>query len=108
MIPINQAHTIFKSPHRHPELVDPLLKGKFPLKALNQVVAMGAMCLNEEAADRPSMSEVVNVLSFLEDYNDDKGDDEDKVETSYESQHTHDANKQASTTTILWDLINAN
>lgn len=60
-----QAEHIFKDPHRYPELADPLLEGKFPPKALNQAVAVAAMCLNEEASARPLMSDVVSALTFL-------------------------------------------
>lgn len=47
------------------ELADPLLGGDFPVRALNQAVAVAAMCLNEEAAARPLISDVVTALSFL-------------------------------------------
>lgn len=46
-------------------MADPLLDRKFPVKALNQAVAMAAMCLQEEASVRPLMSDVVTTLSFL-------------------------------------------
>lgn len=60
-----QAEPIFKDPHRYPELADPLLEGNFPPRALNQAVAVAAMCVNEEASARPLMSDVVSALSFL-------------------------------------------
>lgn len=47
------------------ELADPLLGGDFPVRALNQAVAVVAMCLHEEATARPLMSDVVTALSFL-------------------------------------------
>lgn len=37
----------------------------FPEKALNQAVAVAAMCLQEEATVRPLMSDVVTALGFL-------------------------------------------
>lgn len=46
-------------------MADPLLQDKFPEKALNQAVAVAAMCLQEEASVRPLMSDVVTTLSFL-------------------------------------------
>lgn len=45
-------------------MADPKLK-YYPDKDLNQVVAIAAMCLQEEAAARPLMSDVVTALSFL-------------------------------------------
>ncbi|CAK7349352.1 unnamed protein product [Dovyalis caffra] len=61
------AQPIFKEPNRFPELADPLLHGDFPIRSLNQAVAVSAMCLNEEASVRPLMSDVVSALSFLRD-----------------------------------------
>ncbi|KAI5330924.1 PREDICTED: serine/threonine-kinase [Prunus dulcis] len=46
-------------------MADPLLGGKFPVKGLNQAVAIAAMCLNEEADCRPSMGDVVTALEHL-------------------------------------------
>lgn len=56
---------MFKDPHKFPELADPLLHGDFPIRALNQAIAVAAMCLHEEAPARPLMSDVVSALSFL-------------------------------------------
>ena len=56
---------MFKEPSRFPQLADPLLKGDFPIKGLQQAVAVAAMCLQEEASVRPLMSDVVTALSFL-------------------------------------------
>jgi len=56
---------VFKEPSRFPELADPSLEGVFPEKALNQAVAVAAMCLQEEATVRPLMSDVVTALGFL-------------------------------------------
>ncbi|XP_043718932.1 probable serine/threonine-protein kinase PBL26 isoform X1 [Telopea speciosissima] len=59
------AQPIFKDPKRFPEMADPLLQGDFPVRGLNQAVAVAAMCLQEEASVRPLMSDVVTALSFL-------------------------------------------
>ncbi|KAI3882125.1 hypothetical protein MKX03_013024, partial [Papaver bracteatum] len=59
------AHPMFKEPKRYPELADPLLEGDFPVRGLNQAVAVAAMCLQEEAQVRPLISDVVTALSFL-------------------------------------------
>ncbi|KAF3484826.1 hypothetical protein F2Q69_00053551 [Brassica cretica] len=60
-----QAQPVFKEPSRFPELADPSLEGVFPEKALNQAVAVAAMCLQEEATVRPLISDVVTALGFL-------------------------------------------
>ncbi|KAI4356428.1 hypothetical protein L6164_000450 [Bauhinia variegata] len=62
---VSWAKPFFKNPSRYPELADPKLKGAFPARALNQAVAVAAMCLNEEPSVRPLISDVVNALSFL-------------------------------------------
>ncbi len=52
-------------------MADPVLNKQFPEKDLNQAVAIAAMCLQEESAARPLMSDVVTALSFLSVANDD-------------------------------------
>ena len=42
-----------------------MLKGNYPVKALYQALAVAAMCLQEEAATRPLISDVVTALEFL-------------------------------------------
>lgn len=56
---------MFKDQKRFRELVDPRLHQNFPQKALNQAVAVAAMCLQEEATVRPLIADVVMALSFL-------------------------------------------
>lgn len=60
-----QAQPIFKDPNRYHELADPLLHRNFPVRAFNQAVAVAAMCLNDEPAARPMISDVVTALTFL-------------------------------------------
>ena len=60
-----QAQPFFRDPKRFPDMADPFLNKCFPEKDLNQAVAMAAMCLQEEPAARPLISDVVVALSFL-------------------------------------------
>lgn len=62
---VSWAQPLFKNPKRFPEMADPLLQGDFPVRGLNQAVAVAAMCLQEEAVVRPLISDVVTALSFL-------------------------------------------
>ncbi|CAH8276949.1 unnamed protein product [Arabidopsis lyrata] len=62
---VTWAQPIFREPNRFPELADPLLRGEFPEKSLNQAVAVAAMCLQEEPIVRPLISDVVTTLSFM-------------------------------------------
>lgn len=46
-------------------MADPLLEGNYPLKGLYQALAVAAMCLQEEASNRPLISDVVTALEYL-------------------------------------------
>ncbi|TXG56766.1 hypothetical protein EZV62_018079 [Acer yangbiense] len=59
------AQPVFKDPSSFSSLADPHLRGNFPKRGLNQAVAIAAMCLQEEPAVRPLISDVVSALSFL-------------------------------------------
>ncbi|KAK9733904.1 hypothetical protein RND81_04G100000 [Saponaria officinalis] len=59
------ATPYFKETSRHRELADRLLHGDFPMKGLNQAVAIASMCLQDEASVRPVMCDVVSALSYL-------------------------------------------
>ncbi|KAF5187050.1 Receptor-like cytoplasmic kinase [Thalictrum thalictroides] len=62
---VTWAQPFFKDPSKYPAMADPLLEGDFPVRGLNQAVAVAAMCLQEESDVRPLMSDVVTALSFL-------------------------------------------
>ncbi|GLT87739.1 hypothetical protein SLE2022_058040 [Rubroshorea leprosula] len=62
---VTWATPIFRDPKKYPDMADPLLRKRFPERGLNQAVAMAAMCLQEESAARPLMSDLVTALSFL-------------------------------------------
>ncbi|KDP26398.1 hypothetical protein JCGZ_17556 [Jatropha curcas] len=62
---VTWAQPMFKEPNRYPELADPVLGGDYPVRALNQAVAVAAMCLQEEAPVRPLISDVVSALTVL-------------------------------------------
>ncbi|KAM3268549.1 putative serine/threonine-protein kinase PBL25 [Capsicum chacoense] len=62
---VDWAQPYFKDPKRFPELADPRLGKRFPVKSLNQAVGVTAMCLQEEPMVRPLISDVVAALSFL-------------------------------------------
>ncbi|OMO96021.1 hypothetical protein CCACVL1_05119 [Corchorus capsularis] len=79
---VEWAQPVFKDPSRFPELADPVLNGEFTIRALNQAVAVAAMCLQEEAAVRPLISDVVIVLSFLGN-----GPDANMVASCYSDQN---------------------
>ncbi|ERN18850.1 probable serine/threonine-protein kinase PBL26 isoform X2 [Amborella trichopoda] len=62
---VSWAQPMFRDQRRFPEMADPFLEGNYPVRGLNQAVAVAAMCLQEEADTRPLISDVVTALSFL-------------------------------------------
>ncbi|XP_047317940.1 probable serine/threonine-protein kinase PBL23 [Impatiens glandulifera] len=69
------AQPLFKDKRNFNEMADPLLEGKYPIKALYQALAIAAMCLQEDASIRPLISDVVTALEFLSSANRDEGDE---------------------------------
>ncbi|GAB4826614.1 Probable serine/threonine-protein kinase pbl23, variant 2 [Ancistrocladus abbreviatus] len=59
------ATPLFKDRKMFTLMADPLLKGRYPVKALHQALAVAAMCLQEEASTRPLISDVVTALEYL-------------------------------------------
>lgn len=60
-----QARPLFKDRRKFPKMADPLLQGHFPMRGLYQALAVAAMCLQEQAATRPLIGDVVTALSYL-------------------------------------------
>lgn len=47
------------------KLADPRLQGRYPVRGLYQALAVASMCIQEEAATRPLIADVVTALSYL-------------------------------------------
>ncbi|KFK37693.1 hypothetical protein AALP_AA3G016400 [Arabis alpina] len=62
---VSWAQPIFRDPKRYPDMADPALEKRFSERGLNQAVAIASMCVQEEAAARPLISDVMIALSFL-------------------------------------------
>jgi len=62
-----QASPLLRDKRRFVKLADPLLGRRYPVKGLYQALAVASMCLQEDAASRPGISDVVAALSFLAD-----------------------------------------
>lgn len=60
-----QSRPMFNDRRRLPSLADPTLKGRFPMRGLYQALAVASMCIQEEAASRPVIADVVTALSYL-------------------------------------------
>ncbi|KAE8680209.1 Serine/threonine-protein kinase PBS1 [Hibiscus syriacus] len=81
---VNWATPLFKDKKNFQQMVDPLLKGNYPNKGLNQALAVAAMCLPDDAAARPRMSDVVTALEHLIAGKGPNGDDDDQQEKKEE------------------------
>lgn len=46
-------------------MADPMLQGRYPTRGLYQALAVAAMCLQEQAAHRPLIGDVVTALTYL-------------------------------------------
>jgi len=54
-----------QGPAQFPAMADPLLQGRYPMRGLYQALAVAAMCLQEQASQRPMIHDVVTALSYL-------------------------------------------
>lgn len=60
-----QARPMFNNRKKLPDLVDPRLEGRYPMRGLYQALAVASMCIQEEAAARPQIADVMTALSYL-------------------------------------------
>ncbi|KAI4322199.1 hypothetical protein L6164_021916 [Bauhinia variegata] len=59
------ARPLFKDRRKFPQMVDPLLEGQYPVRGLYQVLAIAAMCVQEQPNMRPVIADVVTALNYL-------------------------------------------
>ncbi|GMJ05115.1 PBS1-Like 23 [Hibiscus trionum] len=62
---VTWATPLLKDKRNFSQMADPLLQGDYPNKALHQALAVAAMCLQDDAAARPVMSDVVSALELI-------------------------------------------
>ncbi|KAL4570083.1 hypothetical protein LXL04_025734 [Taraxacum kok-saghyz] len=67
------ARPLFNDRRRFASLVDPRLEGHYPMRALYQALAVASMCIQEQAAARPLIGDVVTALSYLANHAYDPG-----------------------------------
>ncbi|KAL8138140.1 hypothetical protein V2J09_004141 [Rumex salicifolius] len=67
------ARPLFNDRKKFVKLADPLMQGKFPMRGLYQALAVASMCIQENAAARPHMGDVVTALSYLANQNEGGG-----------------------------------
>ncbi|XP_060214245.1 serine/threonine-protein kinase PBS1 isoform X1 [Lycium barbarum] len=59
------ARPMFNDRRKFAKLADPSLQGQFPMRGLYQALAVASMCIQEQAAARPLIGDVVTALSYL-------------------------------------------
>ncbi|XP_073000057.1 serine/threonine-protein kinase PBS1-like isoform X1 [Typha latifolia] len=62
---VSWARPMFSDRRKLPKLADPRLQGRFPMRGLYQALSVASMCIQEQAASRPLIADVVTALSFL-------------------------------------------
>ncbi|KAK7272812.1 hypothetical protein RIF29_13852 [Crotalaria pallida] len=83
---VTWARPLFNDRRKFSKLADPKLQGRFPMRGLYQALAVASMCIQESAATRPLIGDVVTALSYLANQaydpkgsgSDDKRNKEDK------------------------------
>ncbi|GJU55179.1 serine/threonine-protein kinase PBS1-like protein [Tanacetum coccineum] len=60
-----RARPLFNDRRKFTSLVDPRLEGRYPMRGLYQALAVASMCIQEQAAARPLIGDVVTALSYL-------------------------------------------
>ncbi|KAJ1695095.1 hypothetical protein LUZ63_011793 [Rhynchospora breviuscula] len=59
------AKPLFNDRKQLPRLADPRLEKRYPSRALYQALSVASMCIHENSANRPHISDVVTALTFL-------------------------------------------
>ncbi|KAK1318390.1 Serine/threonine-protein kinase PBS1 [Acorus calamus] len=59
------ARPMFNDRRKLQKLADPQLQGRYPMRGLYQALAVASMCIQEQAATRPLIADVVTALSYL-------------------------------------------
>ncbi|KAK8665610.1 hypothetical protein V6N13_005775 [Hibiscus sabdariffa] len=62
---VRWARPFFNDRRKFSKLADPRLQGRYPMRGLYQALAVASMCIQEEAATRPLIGDVVTALSYL-------------------------------------------
>ncbi|XP_039156405.1 serine/threonine-protein kinase PBS1 isoform X3 [Eucalyptus grandis] len=62
---VTWARPLFNERRKFSKLVDPSLQGRYPMRGLYQALAVASMCIQEQAAARPLIGDVVTALSYL-------------------------------------------
>nr|GEZ05525.1 probable serine/threonine-protein kinase PBL23 [Tanacetum cinerariifolium] len=76
------AEPLFRDRRQFHLMADPLLEARYPRKGLYQALAVTAMCLQEDATKRPTISQVVKALEYLRSGDNEEQPKEDQIDCS--------------------------
>ncbi|KAK2993587.1 hypothetical protein RJ640_030894 [Escallonia rubra] len=62
---VTWARPLFNDRRKFAKLADSRLRGQYPMRGLYQALAVASMCIQEQAAARPLIGDVVTALSYL-------------------------------------------
>ncbi|PIN15123.1 Serine/threonine protein kinase [Handroanthus impetiginosus] len=62
---VEWARPLFKDRKKFPQMVDPRLEGRYPMRGLYQALAIAAMCIQEQPNMRPLVVDLVKALNYL-------------------------------------------
>ncbi|KAI5679417.1 hypothetical protein M9H77_10367 [Catharanthus roseus] len=62
---VTWARPLFNDRRKFAKLADPRLQAQYPMRGLYQALAVASMCIQEQAAARPLIGDVVTALSYL-------------------------------------------
>ncbi|KAK9666669.1 hypothetical protein RND81_14G202400 [Saponaria officinalis] len=62
---VNWSRPFFKDRRKFVQLADPAMKGQYPMRCLHHAIAIAAMCLQEQPAFRPLITDVLVALEYL-------------------------------------------
>ncbi|XP_077229420.1 putative serine/threonine-protein kinase PBL7 isoform X3 [Tasmannia lanceolata] len=62
---VSWARLMLNDRRKFPKVADPQLQGRYPMHGLYQALAVASMCIQEQAATRPLIGDVVTALSYL-------------------------------------------
>ncbi|GJT07145.1 probable serine/threonine-protein kinase PBL23 [Tanacetum coccineum] len=87
------AEPLFRDRRQFHLMADPLLEARYPRKGLYQALAVTAMCLQEDATKRPTISQVVKALEYLRSGDNEEQPKEDQNDSSVKDEGLGIGNK---------------
>ncbi|KAL7603791.1 serine/threonine-protein kinase PBS1 [Lactuca sativa] len=102
---VTWARPLFNDRRKFTSLVDPRLEGRYPMRGLYQALAVASMCIQEQAAARPLIGDVVTALSYLANQHQGYDQPRPKPETNARILSTNTEEQQAGASgRSRWDL----